>query len=95
MLLRARSSALSEIGARNSGGEVGAEYPTTDEAGSKGLEAEVAPASKDANGLFRTGGVDAGSGASVGVLDAENKISLMSGSANGASISHCPVLSKG
>ena len=40
------------------------EKPTTDEAGSKGSEVEVAPASRDAD-EFGTGGVNAATGASI------------------------------
>ena len=66
------------------------ERPTTDEAGGKGLEVEVASASQDANDLFRTGSVDAGTGISVDVgagVDAVDEISLISGSVHGATIS--------
>jgi hypothetical protein len=47
LLRRARNSALGKGGTRDGGGEAGMEKPTTDEAGSKGLEVEAAPASQD------------------------------------------------
>ena len=58
------------------------EKPMTEEAESKGSEAEAAPVSQDANDLFRTGGVDAGTGVVVGAgVDALDKMSLLSGPA--------------
>ena len=60
----------------------------TDEAGSKGLEVEAAPASQDVNGLFRMSVSDAGTGANVGVstsVDACDKISLESAATGGMS----------
>jgi len=69
------------------------EEPTTDEVGGKGFEVAAAPAPQDANDLFRAGGVDAGTGASVSVradVDA-----VRSGSAHGATISCCVVPSRG
>jgi hypothetical protein len=44
LLKRARDPALGE-GTRDGGGEAGLEKPTTDEAGSKGIEGAVAAAS--------------------------------------------------
>jgi hypothetical protein len=92
VLLRgARNSAPGKGGTRDGEGGAGMERPMTDEAGGEGLE-EAAPASRDASGLFRTDGVDAGTGASVGVgadVDA-----VMSGTAHGATISRCVVLSR-
>jgi len=74
------------------------EKPTTDEAGIKGLEVVVAPASQDANDLSRTGGVDAGTDTSGGVgaaVDTVDKFSLMSDSAYGATKSRSIVPSRG
>jgi hypothetical protein len=91
------NSALAEDVTRDGGGEAGMEKPTTDDAGNKGLE-EAAPASIDANDSPRTGGVDAGTGSSVGVgpvMDVVGKFSLISGSARGATISRCVVPSRG
>jgi hypothetical protein len=90
LLRRARNSAPGKGGRRDGEGEAGMERSTTDEAGGKGLEAEGAPASRDANDLFKTGGVDAGTGASAGTgVDA-----VMSGAAHGATISRCVVPSR-
>jgi hypothetical protein len=86
-------SVLGKGGKRDGGGEEGTEKPTTDEAGSKVLGVEAEPGSQDASDLFRTGGVDAGTGASVSVgagVDA-----VMSGSTHGAAISRCVVPSGG
>jgi hypothetical protein len=83
LLRRARSSGFTENGTREGGGEAGMEKPTMDIAGGPVLEVEVEaiPASEDANDMSGTGGMDAGSGASVGVLDTVkdvvNKISLI------------------
>lgn len=63
-LRRVRKSACGKGGTRDGGGEVGMERRTTGETGSKGSEVEAAPASQD---VFRISGVDAGTGASVGV----------------------------
>jgi hypothetical protein len=48
-------------------GGAGMEILTTEVTGSKGSEVEAAPASQDVNDMFRTGGMDGGTGASVGV----------------------------
>lgn len=61
------------------------------------LEAEASPASEDADGSFKTGGVDAGTGTSVGVgsgVDDVDKVSPMSDSPNGTTISFCAVSSR-
>ena len=97
----AKNSAVGRGRARG-GGEPGIENPTTDEAGRTGLEVgvEVAPASQDANDLFKTGVVDATTGAGAGVgagadLDAVDKFSPKSGCLPGTSISRCVVPSGG
>lgn len=64
MPCRARDSKLGDGGTRGGGGEAGSENLTTVDAGSKDLEVVVAPASRDVNGLLRTGVSDVG--ASVG-----------------------------
>ena len=94
LLRRARDSALGSSGTRNGGREAGMD---TDEAESKGLEIEAAPALQGSNDLIRSG-VDAGTGTSVGVgagagasNDAVDKVSAMSGSVHGATISRCVV----
>ena len=79
-------------GTQEGGGE------TTDETGIKGSEAEVAPESQDVNDAFRTGGVNARTGASVGAspgVDTVDKISLMPDSGHGATISCRAVPSRG
>ena len=61
---------------------------------SEGLGVEAAPASQDADVMCRTGGVNAGTGATVNVgagMDKAVKDSLMSGFASGATIS-CSVV---
>jgi hypothetical protein len=88
---------LSKGGTRDGGGEVGVEKLTMGEAGSKGVEVEAAPASKDVKDVFRTGGVDDGTGVSVRVgagVDTVDIISLMSGPGQGATISCCAVPSR-
>jgi hypothetical protein len=67
LLRRVRKYVSGKGGTRDGGGEAGMERRTTDGAGSKGLEVEVASASQDVNDVFRIGGVDAGTGAGVGV----------------------------
>ena len=100
-LRRVSSSALDKGGTRDGGRETGVEKPTTDDAGSKGLEAQAAPVSRDANDLLRTGGVpvDAGTGGSIGAgadADVVDRNSLvMSCSAHNATISPCVVPSRG
>jgi hypothetical protein len=95
----ARNSVLGKGGTPDGGREVVMEKPATDELGSKGLEAEVevAPASRDTSDLCRTGGVDSGTGVSVGCagVDTLDKSSLMSGSARGAIVFRCVVPSRG
>jgi hypothetical protein len=77
---RARISAFGRDGTRDGGREPGMEELTTDKAGSKGLEAAESAASQDADDLLRTGGVDSGTGASVGgSMDAVDRISVPSG----------------
>ena len=79
---RARNSAFGKGGTQDGGGEAGTEKPTTDEAGSKGLEVEAASASEDVDDLFRTGGIDSGIGAGAGVgagVDVVDRMSLVSG----------------
>lgn len=74
------------------------EILTTEVTGSKGSEVEAAPASQDVNDMFRTGGMDGGTGASVGVgagVDTVDKISLMSGWGQSATIFCCAVPSRG
>ena len=66
-LRRVRKSACGKGGTRDGGGEVGMERRTTGETGSKGSEVEATPASQDVNDVFRISGVDAGTGANVGV----------------------------
>jgi hypothetical protein len=69
------------------------EKPTTDKAGSGEMGVETVSASQDTNNLFRTGGVDASTGARVSVgagMDARDKISPVSGPAHGATISIAP-----
>ena len=84
MLLRwERDSALGKGGTQD-GGEAWMEEPTTDEVVSKELEAEAVPASQDAKDMLRTGGAGRG-------VDAVDKISLMSGSVHGVTISRCVV----
>ena len=81
-------------GTRDGGREAGMENLTTDDAGSRGSEVEAVPASQDVNDAFRTGGVNAVTGASVGVyagVDTIDEISPMSGSGHDATIS-CRVL---
>jgi hypothetical protein len=86
-------------GTWDGGVEAGMAKPTAEEAESKGSEAEAASASREANDSFRTGGLDAGTGASVdvgvGMDDAVDKISPMTGSAHGTTISRCVVPSRG
>ena len=63
---------------------------TTDEAGSKGLEAEAAPASQNVSDLLGISVSGAGTGASVDVgesMEACDNISLMSVAAGGMSCS--------
>jgi hypothetical protein len=86
MVLRAMNSALG-----NCGGEVGIGKLTTGEAGSKGSGVKAILAPKDPNGLFRTYGVDAGAAG----MDAVDKISPVSGSAYGKTISCCVVPPRG
>jgi hypothetical protein len=98
LLKRAKNSALVKSGTWGSGEEVGMEKPRTGEANDKELVVETAPALQDVDDLFRTGGVDGGTGASVGVsvgVDAVNKVFLMSGFANGVAKSRCVVPSGG
>ena len=86
---RARDSAFGKGETRDGGGEAGTEKPTTDEAGSKELDAEAAPASQDVDDSFRTGGINSGTGDGVGVcagVDAVDRISLVSRSAHGTTI---------
>lgn len=93
MLSVGRESVFGKGGTRDGGGEVGAEWQTTDEAGSKGSEVETAPASQDVNDVFRTCCVDAGIvGAGADMVDI---VSLMSGLTCGASISCCALPSRG
>ena len=88
LLRRVRDSALGN-GTRD-GGEAGMENPTVDETGSKGLGVEAAPASQDSNDLIKTGGVEAGTGTSVGAgMDAVDIFSVLSGSVHSAAISRC------
>lgn len=92
---RSRNSALGE-GRTHDGRETGLEEPTTGEAGSKRLEAEAALASQDATNLFRTDEVDFDAGTGVGAgADAIDKISQMSDSVCGVTISHCVIPSGG
>jgi hypothetical protein len=91
LLRRASDSALGNGETQDGGGEV-MEKPTMGETGSKGLKVEAVPASQDSSDLIRTGGVDAGTGTSVGAgvgagNDAVDKIFVMSGSVHGATIS--------
>lgn len=85
-------------GTWDGGVEAGMVKPTAEAAESKGWEARAAPESREVNDLFRTGGLDAGTGASVdvgaGMDDAVDKISPMTGSAHGATISRCVVPSR-
>ena len=67
VLRKARDSALGSGGTRDGGGDAGMEKPTMDEAGRKKLEVEDVSASQGSNDLFRIAGVNAGTGASVGV----------------------------
>ena len=53
LLRRARDSALGNGGTRDGGGKAWMEKPTTDEAGSRGLEVEAAPESQDSNDSIR------------------------------------------
>ena len=62
------------------GGDVGTEKPMTDEVESKGWEVEVA---SDFDDSFITRDVNSGTGSGVGV----DRISLVSGSAHGPTIS--------
>ena len=99
----ARMGERRDTGIRNDGiwdgGEMaGVEEPMTDEAESKGLEAdsEAGPVSQDASDSFRTGGVDAGTGAGAGAgagVDAVDKTSLLSGSGHALTIPRCVVSS--
>jgi hypothetical protein len=73
LLRTVRDSALGNGGTRGGGGDERTEKPTIDEAGSKGLEVEAISVSQDSNDLFRIGGVDAGTGASVAGNDAVDK----------------------
>jgi hypothetical protein len=92
VLLRAMNAAFGKGGTRG-GGEGAVEKPMEDEAGSNGLEMEMAPGSQYANDLFRTGGVGGGTGASVGVGASVDAV--MFGTAHGVTISCCVVPSKG
>ena len=96
LLTRARASASSKGTTQDGGGEAGIEELTTDKAGSKGLEAALS--SRDAEDLFRTGVANNGVGACVGVgirMDKVGKISLMSGSTHGSTVSSRVVPSGG
>ena len=78
---RARNSAFGKGGTQDGGGEAGTEKPTTDEAGSKGLQVKAA-ASENVDDSFRTGGIDSGIGAGAGVgagVDVVDRMSLVSG----------------
>ena len=95
LLKRAGNSAFGEGETWDCEEEMGVERPTMDEAGCKGLEAEAAAASQDAND--RTGGVDAVTDASVGIgagIDPVDKFSLSNFSAYGGTISCCVVFSE-
>lgn len=63
---RAAGGSVSGKGETEDCGRVGMEG-TTDEAGGKGLEVEAVYASRDADELFRSGGVDADAGTGVDV----------------------------
>ena len=68
------------------GGDVGTEKPTTDEVESKGWEVEVevkVEVASDFDDSFITRDVNSGTGSGVGV----DRISLVSGSAHGPTIS--------
>ena len=99
LLTKVRKSASGTGETRDGGREAGTERRTMDEEESKGLEVEMeaTSASQDVNDVFRIGGVDAGTGASVGVgagMDAVDWISLMSDSAHGTTISCCVLPSR-
>ena len=92
---RSRNSALGE-GRTHDGREMGMEEPTTGDAGRKRLEAEAALASQDATNLFRTDEIDFDAGTGIGAgADAIDKVSQMSVSVRGVTISRCVIPSGG
>jgi hypothetical protein len=94
---RFRNSASGE-GRTHDGREMGMEEPTTGDAGRKRLEAEAeaALASQDATNLFRTDEIDFDAGTGIGAgADAIDKVSQMSVSVRGVTISRCVIPSGG